>query len=182
MSDQYDDFHINQSKIGVNDTFSAHKVVGTDATERAVFYHAPFYAFVKDDTGLINNGTAFAQYMRLNFDIPQTGLYEILWSYTWSLNNGSNDFRGEVIMDNTLYLDAREHRQEPKDAAGSGETLPVVGGGTQNSGTDQRMKVSEFDAQTITAGSHFIDINFACSNAGNRAAIYGARISVKRVG
>jgi len=182
MSDFYDDFHINQSKIGVNDTFSAYKVIGTDATEKAVFYHAPFYAFSKDDTGLINNTTTFSQYLRLNFDVPQNGLYEIKWHYVWSLNNNANDFRAQVQLDDNLFLDIREHKQEPKDSAGTGETLPLVGGGTLNSGTNQRTTVTGFDAQTLVAGSHFVDIDIACSLADTRAAIYGARISVVRVG
>ena len=183
MSDIYDDFHINASKVGVNDTFSTHKVLGTGADEKASFYFAPFTATLKVSTGLINDTTTLSRYMRLSVDIPQDGLYEVLWSYRWSLNTLGNDFVSRLDhYSQGIDIGNGRHIQEPKDSAGTGIVLPLVGGGTMNSGTNQRQGFTDHDVLSLNSGNNDFDLDLACSSAGTRAAIYSARITVKRVG
>ena len=137
-----------------------------------------FKDFARIISGLINQTTTFQPYMSLVTNIPETGNYKIFWSYTWSYNNGSADFRARAQIDNTTTL--FEHIQEPKDIAGTGINLPNTDGGTTNSGTNQRHLASGADVINLTAGAHTIEIDFACSNANEEAAIYRGLITIER--
>jgi len=136
-----------------------------------------FKDFASDATGLINNTTTLSQYLRLSVTVPSTTNYKIGVSYTWSLNDGAQDLRAQVEIDDTNVI--IEHQQEPKDTAGTGITLPLVGGGTGNTGTNQRHLASGFEVVQLSAGEHTIDLDFAGSAANDFAAIYRACLTIE---
>ena len=132
-----------------------------------------------NDAGLVKNTQVFEVYETLNANVPVTGDYKILWTYVWSLNDASNDFVGQVRVNGTVIYD---HIQEPKDAGGTGVTLPNTDGGNTNTGTNQRHVLTAHEVINLTAGANTIDIQFRCSTNNDRAAIYRARISIEKFG
>ena len=127
----------------------------------------------------INNSTTLTTWLELNISVPIAGSYDLDWSYIWSYNAGARDFIGNVRLDGGVIV---EHVQEPKDAAGTGVTLSRVGGGTQNTGTNQRHAYSGFfPNQSLSAGSHTLLIEWASSQSNDRAAIYRGSLRAKRI-
>ena len=138
-----------------------------------------FFDFARSENGLINQTTTLEDFLTLTTNLPEDGTYEIGWHYEWSFNDAGQDFIAEVDIDGTVISN---HRQEPKDVGGTGVVLPVIGGGTANTGTNQRHIESGVDIQAgLTAGSTTIRIRFAGSQANDEAAIYRARIYIRRV-
>lgn len=137
-----------------------------------------FKDFIRTTSGLVNNTNTLENFFQLSTTVPETGNYKISCSYSWSLNDGSADFIGELILDGSTQI--YDHRQEPKDTGGTGITLPNTGGGNTNTGTDQRHPADFSDVINLTAGAHTIDLNFAGSAAGDAAAIYRAAIMIER--
>ena len=137
-----------------------------------------FKDFIRDTTGLINNGTGFDPYLTLTTTVPVTANYKISWSYTWSLDSTQNDFLARVQVDNSTTI--MEHQQEPKDSAGTATTLPDTDGGTDTTGTNQKHLAAGFDIISLTAGSHTIDLDFATESVGVEAAIYRGCLTIER--
>ena len=136
---------------------------------------------ISDDLGSvgINNTTTLTTWLELNISVPIAGSYDLDWSYIWSYNAGARDFIGNVRLDGVVIA---EQVQEPKDAAGTGVTLSRVGGGTQNTGTNQRHAYSGFfPNQSLSAGSHTLLIEWASSQSNDRAAIYRGSLRAKRI-
>ena len=129
--------------------------------------------------GLIKNTTTFETFLQLNANVPVTGNYKITWTYVWSLNDGAQDFVAEMRENGNLLW---EHRQEPKDSAGTGIDLPNTDGGDVNTGTNQRHVLTAHEVVNLSAGVNTIDIQFACAAANDRAAIYRGRISIEKWG
>ena len=127
----------------------------------------------------INNTQILTTWLSLTITVPTTGDYDLDWFYNWSHNDGAQDFIGNVRLDGNIVA---EHVQEPKDVAGTGVTLSVVGGGTQNSGTSQRYAYSGFlPNQNLTAGVHTLLIEWAGSQNNDRATIYRGSLRAKRI-
>lgn len=140
-----------------------------------------FEAYATTDTCLINSTGGFAQFLSLSFTAPVTGNYHIYVFYSWSYDDATSDFEGRIQLDG-VDLPRSEHIQEPKDVGGTGETCANFGGGTDNSGTNQRYGKSYSKYINVTTGAHTIDLDFASGGAGGiEATIYGATISIKRV-
>ena len=172
-----------------NDTTSNdEKVLTTDGSGNLVLRRVlPYYDSIKkisnavDQVG-INQTNVLADWLVFNFTIPETGNYDIDWYYVWSLNDTAQDFISQILLDGSPISTYSEHRQEPKDAAGSGVVLLINGGGTIDSGTNQRYKTMGFEAErNLTAGAHTITIQWAGSANNDRAAIYEGSIRIKRV-
>ena len=182
MSDFYDDILIDEdSGVGLISGPEAYRMIGNGSSAKAVLYKTPFDAFTENTVGLINNTTTLEQFLRLNFVAPETANYKITCYYVWSLNDAANDFVSRLELDDTLSIGYRDHIQEPKDAGGAGEILGVFGGGTQNTGTNQRYHTTIPRVLNISAGAHFIDLDWACSENNDRAAIYSAMILVEKL-
>ena len=113
------------------------------------------------------SGNNFQTYLTDTFIVANAGPHKISWSYTWSLNSTNNDFRAQIVLDGNVIA---EQRQEPKDSAGLGITVPNIGGGSFNSSTDQRYIEAAFFITNLTAGSHTIEIRF-CASANNQEPV-----------
>lgn len=137
-----------------------------------------FKDYVSTSAGVINQATTYSPYLTLSTTVPSTGLYKISWSYTWSLNDGNNNFQARVQIDNTTTI--MEHDQEPGDSAGTGVSLPLVGGGpSTDSGTDQRHLAAGFDIVNLTSGAHTIELDYKCQVVNQEAAIYRGILSIE---
>ena len=128
--------------------------------------------------GLVNQSTAFAQFTRLSKVVATAGKYKLSWSYTWSLNDTTQDFIARVQQNDTT--DLMNHRQEPKDSGGTGIVLDVVGGGTVNTGTDQVHQESGFILIDLTPGSYDFDLDWTSSVVDLEAAIYQGYLTLER--
>jgi len=182
MSDFYDDLLIDsESGVGLISGPEAYRMLGNDGSSQAVTYKTPFDAYAEETTGLINNSLTYARFLRLDFTAPETANYKITCHFMWSLDVGNSDFRSKLELDNTTEIGYRRQIHEPKDAAGNGETLGIVGGGTSNTGTNQRYPATITRVLNITQGVHFIGLDWSCSVANTRASIYGANILVEKM-
>ena len=133
---------------------------------------------VEDDNGLINQSTSYEEYLKLSFIVPEDGIYRLFFRYTWSLNSTGDDFIARLQLDDTTNL--VEFVTEPQDAGGTGVTLPIVGGGSTSTGTNQRFTKTGLEMLTLTAGSHFIDLDWRCSASNTEATIYKAQLTIER--
>lgn len=97
------------------------------------------------------------------------GTYYIEWNYQWNYNQNTSDFVGQVDLD-TGAKRLMEHRQEPKDTSGTGP-----------GGSDQRHQLSGHSVETLTAGVHTINIDYAAGSGGQIAAIWNARLTLWRL-
>jgi hypothetical protein len=139
-----------------------------------------FKAFAREPNGLVNDTSTLFQFLRLSASIPAAGDYKIACSYSWSLNDGAQDFVAQLDVNDGTVI--HEHRQEPKDVGGGGIVLPNTTGGTTNTGTDQRHPASFFDVINLPAGPVTVDLDFAGSQAALAAAIYRGAITIERWG
>lgn len=139
-----------------------------------------FKAFARQANGLVNNTNTLFQFLRLSTTIPAVGDYKISCSYSWSLNDGAQDFVAQLDVNEGTII--HEHRQEPKDVGGTGIVLPNTTGGTTNTGTDQRHPAAFFDVINLPAGPVTVDLDFAGSGVGLAAAIYRGAITIERWG
>lgn len=178
----------NYTQTRNDTTANDEKVLTTDNSGNLVLRRVlPFYDSIKkvsDNVSQagINQTTTFETYLELNTTIPETGNYDIDWRYVWSFNDGAQDFRARILLDGSPISTFNEHVQEPKDAAGTGINLLNTAGGSSNSGTNQRHRLSDFEpAVNLTAGSHTITIQWAGSQANDEATIYEGAIRIKRV-
>jgi len=142
-------------------------------------YFQEFEDFANRTDGLINQTTAFETFLQKDIQIPALGNYAITTSYIWSLDNQASDFRGRLLANsNTIF----EHRQEPKDSAGGGITLPNTGGGNSNTGTDQRHLASNtFILENVPSGILDLDFEFTGSSDNQSATVYQASIMIRRL-
>lgn len=172
-----------------NDTTSNdEKVLTTDNSGNVVLRRVlPFYASIKKISDAvseigINQTTTLEDWLILNVNIPETGNYDIDWTYVWSFNDGGQDFEAQILLDGSPISTYSEHIQEPKDTAGTGVNLLNTTGGITNSGTDQRHRTSGFEPErNLTAGPHTVTIQWAGSQSNDEATIYEGAIRIKRV-
>lgn len=124
---------------------------------------------VKDESITTTVSDTFTTKLRLTTTDLPAGSYHIGWNYQWNYNQGTTDFVGQVSLDSGAKL-LMEHRQEPKDVGGSGP-----------GGSNQRHQLSGYAIETLTAGVHTIDIDYAAGVAGQIAAIWNSRLVLWRV-
>ena len=141
----------------------------------AVFFYGETQVF----PGLINQTNVLAEYGTLSANVPVAGNYKVIWSYTWSFNDGGQDFEAELRVNGAAIW---EHIQEPKDTAGGGITLPTTDGGTANSGTNQRQNLTMHEIVNLSAGANDLSIFFAGSQNNDEATIYRGRITIEKWG
>lgn len=169
-------------------TSNDEKVLTTDNSGNVVLRRVlPFYASIKkisnavDQVG-VNQTTTLENWLVLSVNIPETGNYDIDWTYVWSLNGSANDFIAEILLDGNPISTYSQHVQEPKDSAGVGVNLLNTTGGITNTATNQRHRTTGFEPEVnLTTGNHTIAIQWAGSQANYEAAIYEGAIRIKRV-
>lgn len=133
-----------------------------------------------DKTYRFTNGTAYDEMHKCTTGNKPAGTYRIEWTYIWSYNNTSNNFRCRVTVDDTTQLYEQDdgwsgafdlHQQEPKDKDGTGD-----------GGTDQRhVTTSWADVTFASSGTHDIDIDISSSVAGQIASVHRSAIAIYRV-
>ena len=154
-------------------------VIDVNTREQQILANGMYSSFIKSQQGLINQTTTFETFVSGTLDLPYDGDYEVITSYVWSSNDTTQDFQGQLLINGAQFF---EHRQEPKDSGGAGITLPVIGGGTANTGTNQRYGFTMHQiAEGLTAGNNTFDLQFAGSAGGIEPAIYEAAITVRRM-
>lgn len=137
-----------------------------------------FKDHISTESGMVNQSTSFEEFMSLSTNVPATANYKISWTYEWSINTTGSDFEAQIQVDNSTVIS--NHKQEAKDSSGSGISLPKTTGGTTDTGTSQRYTHSGFQIVNLTAGIHTVDLDWACEQSNNRAAIYRATITIER--
>jgi len=96
------------------------------------------------------------------------GRYRIGWYYEWGYDSTTSNFNAQVQLNNTTTL--MNHNAEPSDSGGGGP-----------GGTDQRFPVSGFSYVNLTAGIHFIDVDYGGTGFGVAATLWRARLEIRRV-
>ena len=142
---------------------------------------ASFFKSVENITPLMNQARDnYQTYLTLSFEAPEQGDYVIDWSIRWSLNDTGQDFLLRFEVDGEVD-DKQQFRIEPSDSGGTGETVNVIGGGTANTGTNQKYPLADhFTLKDLPAGSHSIKLQFGASSSNREATIYNAELSVTR--
>jgi hypothetical protein len=137
-----------------------------------------YKVYITDDVPLGTLSNSFQQRLRLNYNIPVAGEYEVSLSYRWSLDSTSTDMESRLQLNDTDTI--FEQKEEARDSGGSGITVNLVEGGTSNSGTSQRYNSHYSEVISLPVGTGFIDLDFASEVNGVDAVIYKATISLKR--
>lgn len=132
---------------------------------------------IRTISGEINQLNSLENFLTLSGTIPETGLYKISWTYTWSVNTTGNDFIAQVQVNNSTTI--HTHQQEAKDSAGGGVTLPNTEGGNTNSSTNQRYTCSGHDIITVNAGAFTVDLDWRGEIFDIEPAIYKATLSIE---
>jgi len=104
--------------------------------------------------------TAYQQKLRLAVDVIYADEYMIKWYYEWQYKHGSFSFVGRIQIDDTV--DVMEHNSEP-------------------SSVDSWYPTSGFKRATLTAGSHYIDLDYRGSSSGKESKIRSARLELWRI-
>lgn len=140
--------------------------------------HYDFIQKISDnisETG-INNTTTFETYLSLSTTVPRDGIYKLSWFYIWSYNDGAQDFEARILING---VETVFHKEEPKDAAGTGAGLLQTTGTATNTGTDQRHLTTGFWTANLTSGVNTIEIQWKSQGAGDEASIYQGQIDIE---
>lgn len=134
----------------------------------------PFSSTAVRTIGNVNQAdTTYLTYHTHNVTVPEDGLYILDGKFRWSLNSIGDDFQSRILVD-TVELATSLHKQEPKDAAGSGVLLEDLNnpGNFVNTGTSQRYLAPIFEAIPLTAGAHVIEFQFTADDSNQEPAVY----------
>lgn len=135
--------------------------------EIRTFLFEDVHSFDLGDNPTVHTGTWFYQRVNETFDLAG-GKYLVLWSYQWSCDSTSRDFRAKAWIDGAI---AFEQRQEAKDSGGS----------FGNTGTDQRHLSTWSSLEDLAAGPHTFQFSYAPSQNNIRASLWNVRLTVVRV-
>jgi len=183
------DVNLNNYPQTRNDgTSNDEKVLTTDGSGNIILRRVlPFHSSIKkisDAVGSVgvNQTTTLETYLTLNVNIPETGNYDIDWTFVWSSNDTGQDFISDFFLDNNPISVYSRQVQEPADSGGLGINLSNTTGGVTNTGTNQRYRYSSFEpSYPLTSGNHTLEIKWAGSSTNDEAAIYEGSIRIKRV-
>lgn len=120
----------------------------------------------------ISTSTGWRTKLVLTVVVSATGTYRIGWSYGWSADITSYDFRARLLDHNATQVWG--HRQEPKDSGGTGS------GDWKKTGTDQLFRSSGVLYLNLSAGSHTLTLQWCSSSKGNEASIWDAVLEAWR--
>ena len=169
----------NHNDIDISGILNGQTIVWNGSTFVAGTVNAaPFTDRARTNTPAATQSTSYQNYLRLTVNVPETGLYEIKWDSTWSLNNTQSNFLARVQIDDTNTID--EFAREPQDAGGVGILVDSLEGASFNSGTDQRYKYNGFEEVILTQGQHTVDLDLACQTANQRATFYRGIIKITK--
>jgi hypothetical protein len=113
-----------------------------------------------DHTESSTTSTVYQHKLRLDIDPIPAGEYMVKWYYEWQYKHGSFEFLGRIQLDDTT--DIMNHNSAPANVS---SWYPVSG----------------FIRETLTAGSHYIDIDYCGSASGKESKIRSAHLELWRV-
>lgn len=137
-----------------------------DGVVRTMLYEE-VHTYSLGDSPTVHTRTWFLQMIDETFDL-EGGLYLVTWSYQWSADTTSRDFVSKAWIDGSTSF---EHRQEPKDSAGSfGST-----------GTDQRYVTTFVHPIELSKGAHRFQFSYASGQNNVEASLWNAHLIVRRI-
>ena len=131
---------------------------------------------------LMNQSDTFETYDVMPFVMPINDIMYLKFGVTWSTNVTSVNIFVELVLDADTVDEVVVAKliKESKDSAGIGLLdVPIVGGGTIDSGTDIRYPDGMEDFMPVSAGAHTLSIRWRGQNNGTRATIYKSFMSAK---
>lgn len=106
--------------------------------------------------------TSWIQKLRLELTGLEAGKYRIDWYYEWAYSKGNFQFKSQIQVDDTDIYMEQEVRPTPAS-------------------TNKYRDASGFAYTNLTAGDHYIDLDYCSSKKNKTAYIRRARISARRV-
>jgi hypothetical protein len=136
---------------------------------------------------LMNQTTAFENYLSLTVTPEATDVYEFKGSYPWSVNALNQDFLERVeLKEGVAVLRAiKPIRQEAADTGGTGVIVDTISGGiigaTADTDTDQIHRSTFIFSHTLTKGvTYTLNLDWAASAPNIEATIYEGYLSCMR--
>jgi hypothetical protein len=120
------------------------------------------YYTVCSDAAIYTTNTSYQEKVKLNMYNISSGIYRIGWCYEWAYSSSSSEFVCKIELDDTTVLSETETRPAPADI------------------TSFRL-TSGFSCVNLSAGDHYVDIDFKSGSSGKTAAIRSTRIEFWRV-
>ena len=136
------------------------------------------YQVVRSSALVINNTNVLQQIINQDINIQRLVPHKITVSYSWSLNDGGQDFiavasLGGLNLMTALTDNTEIHRQEPKD---------VGGGDPDGRGTNQRQRFTGvFFVTPVSLGNNALILSIAGSANGDLASIWETCIEVEEL-
>ena len=136
------------------------------------------YQVVRSSALVINNTNVLQQIINQDINIQRLVPHKITVSYSWSLNDGGQDFiavasLGGLNLMTALTDNTEIHRQEPKD---------VGGGDPDGRGTNQRQRFTGvFFVTPLSLGNNALILSIAGSANGDLASIWETCIEVEEL-
>jgi len=99
--------------------------------------------------------TLYQQKLKLTTSVVPAGDYLVMWYYEWQYKHGGFYFKSQIQIDDTI--DLMEHHEQP-------------------SSVDSWHPMGGFKRETLTEGSHYIDLDYCSSQSGKEAKIRNVRL------
>lgn len=131
------------------------------------------------DTALMNQTTTLEEYLSMTVNFPVVGTYRIDFSWTSSINDTNQDMEIQLTEDGS---ELRLYKLEQKDSGGTGTVVPTTGGGSANTGTNQKNVSSSFVILDITStGNKTYAMNFRSTSTNDEPTLYNAAMHIRRL-
>lgn len=149
-----------------------------DATTKNYVDNLTFSRAQESTSALMSQAAgAYVPHQTLTVTVPEAGDYLIEVSFIFSINTTTSDFISRINLNGTF---SNELSIENKDSAGVGITIPVSGGGTANSGTNQRIPGQVATLATLAAGTTNVSFEFGGEVANQESSVYQSLIKITR--
>jgi hypothetical protein len=157
---------------------NAGELLGSDGTD-TVYIARPYgqeFFLLENNSIITQAGGPFTDVINSSVNIATTGKFKITVSFPWNVDDTTNDIRVTLLFDgSTLGQDDEFHRQEPKDAAGTGA------GSLSGTGTNQVHAFTKvYYVDVATAGSKAVLMQFR-GGGSVTASIWDTNIEVVKV-
>lgn len=141
--------------------------IDTYVTSGSIFGTQYYYA---ESIGVSKtNSLSFMEKLKLTTGSIPAGNYRIGWSFEFNHSSRNSNFLGRVYLDDVTELASYVIR--PSDASGN----------FQNTGSRQKYLASGFKHINLSAGVHFIDIDFATDDNNINSSIWNTNIEFWRI-
>lgn len=164
----------SQRLVDVADPTDAQDVVTKNYLDNITFKQ------VNENTApLINQASnTYIPHQSITYDIPEAGDYLVEIYFIYSINTITTNFLSRININSAF---SNELAIEAKDSSGVGSVQPVTGGGTANTGTDQKLPASVATLATFAAGTNTVAFEFGAQSVNQEATIYQSLIKLTRI-